>query len=81
MRLLITVLATALALTGAQAQQPMSPQAAQIQGAQNLGAHASQNGHADDGSAKLKAKANDKAYDAALKNLPDKQYDPWHGVR
>ena len=26
-------------------------------------------------------KANDKAYDAALKNLPDKQYDPWHGVR
>ena len=28
-----------------------------------------------------KAKANDKAYNAALKNLPDKQYDPWHGVR
>jgi hypothetical protein len=26
-------------------------------------------------------KANDKAYNAALKNLPDKQYDPWHGVR
>jgi hypothetical protein len=28
-----------------------------------------------------KPKANDKAYNAALKNLPDKQYDPWHGVR
>jgi hypothetical protein len=28
-----------------------------------------------------KVKANDKAYNAALKNLPDKQYDPWHGVR
>jgi hypothetical protein len=28
-----------------------------------------------------KVKANDKAYSAALKNLPDKQYDPWHGVR
>jgi len=26
-------------------------------------------------------KANDKAYNAALKNLPDKQYDPWRGVR
>jgi len=26
-------------------------------------------------------KANDKAYNAVLKNLPDKQYDPWHGVR
>jgi hypothetical protein len=28
-----------------------------------------------------KVKANDKAYSAALKNLPDKQYDPWRGVR
>jgi hypothetical protein len=26
-------------------------------------------------------KANDKAYNAALKNLPDKHYDPWRGVR
>jgi hypothetical protein len=26
-------------------------------------------------------KANDKAYNAALKNLPNKQYDPWRGVR
>jgi len=26
-------------------------------------------------------RANDKAYNAALRNLPDKQYDPWHGVR
>jgi len=28
-----------------------------------------------------KVKANENAYNAALKNLPDKQYDPWHGVR
>jgi hypothetical protein len=28
-----------------------------------------------------KPKIDEKAYDAALKNLPDKQYDPWHGVR
>jgi hypothetical protein len=28
-----------------------------------------------------KPKANEKAYNAALQNLPNKQYDPWHGVR
>jgi hypothetical protein len=26
-------------------------------------------------------KANEKAYNSALKNLPDKRYDPWRGVR
>jgi hypothetical protein len=28
-----------------------------------------------------KVKANDKAYNSALRNLPDKQFDPWRGVR
>jgi hypothetical protein len=28
-----------------------------------------------------KPKADDKAYNAALKTLPDKPYDPWHGTR
>ena len=28
-----------------------------------------------------KVKANDKAYNAALRNLSDKQFDPWRGVR
>jgi hypothetical protein len=28
-----------------------------------------------------KPKADEKAYDAALKQLPDKQYDAWRGVR
>jgi hypothetical protein len=27
-----------------------------------------------------KPKADDKAYNAALKQLPDKPYDPWHGL-
>jgi hypothetical protein len=27
------------------------------------------------------AKANEKAYNSALKNMPDKPYDPWRGVR
>jgi len=26
-------------------------------------------------------KADEKAYAAAISSLPDKQYDPWHGVR
>jgi cytochrome c556 len=26
-------------------------------------------------------KANEKAYNSALKNMPDKPYDPWRGVR
>jgi hypothetical protein len=26
-------------------------------------------------------KANDKAYNAALKSLPDKPFDPWRGTR
>ena len=28
-----------------------------------------------------KPKADDKAYNAALKGLPDKPFDPWHGAR
>jgi hypothetical protein len=28
-----------------------------------------------------KQKADEKAYSSALNELPDKQYDPWHGVR
>jgi hypothetical protein len=28
-----------------------------------------------------KPKADDKAYNAALKSLPDKPYDPWQGAR
>ena len=27
-----------------------------------------------------KPKADDKAYNSALKSFPDKQYDPWHGI-
>jgi hypothetical protein len=28
-----------------------------------------------------KPKTDDKAYNAALRNIPDKKYDAWHGVR
>ena len=43
-----------------------------------IGQHAAK---ASGGEKAAEAKANDKAYNAALHNLPDKQYDPWHGVR
>ena len=48
--------------------------------ASRLGGHASQEGHQGDKDDQ-KPKANDKAYNSALRNLPNKQYDPWHGVR
>jgi hypothetical protein len=76
MRWLIAGLA--LALTTAAAQAQMSPQQNQMNGAARLGQGASKQGAESE---KDKPKANDKAYNAALRNLPDKQYDPWHGVR
>jgi hypothetical protein len=77
MRFLIAGLAIALTITSAQAQ--MNPQAMQMQGAQRLGENASRNGHAENGASTVRA--DDKAYNSVLKSLPDKQYDPWRGVR
>ena len=56
----------------AQQQQQINNQA-------NIGQHAA--AAAAKGGGDEKVKANDKAYNAALKNLPDKHYDPWRGVR
>ena len=36
---------------------------------------------ADDKAAEQKPKADDKAYAAALKSVPNKKYDPWNGMR
>ncbi len=69
--------ALALMTVAAEAQVGVSPQQTQINNAARLGQSASK--AFDDKNAA--PKANDKAYNAALKNLPDKQYDPWHGVR
>jgi hypothetical protein len=74
MRMLIAGLALALMTGAAQAQ---TPQQSAVTGANRIGQNASR--QFDDKSDK--PKANDKAYNAALRNLPDKQYDPWHGVR
>lgn len=65
-----------LVLTMASAQAQVQPGT----GGMNIGRNmaAEQKGAGSDAS---KVKANDKSYNSALKNLPDKQYDPWHGVR
>jgi len=73
--LAIAGLALALMTTAAQAQ--ISPQQGQMNGANRIGQSASR--QAEDKNDK--PKVNDKAYNAALHNLPDKPYDPWHGVR
>ena len=76
MRWLFAALALALVASGAQAQQ--APGQMNVNAAQQIGQHAGKYSGADKGA---EVKANDKAYNAALRNLPDKQYDPWHGVR
>jgi hypothetical protein len=75
-RYLIAGLALVLMTAAVEAQ--MTPQQTQINGNSRIGQSASKALDAND---KDKPKANDKAYNAALKNLPDKQYDPWRGVR
>jgi len=69
-----------LALVAALAASPAgAQQQSQMTNASHVGQHAA-NASATGGD-ESKVKANDKAYNAALKNLPDKQYDPWRGVR
>lgn len=80
MRLLIAGLALAAMMASAQAQ--VGGQQTQINAASGVGQHAAAASAQGDKAAEAgKLKANDKAYNAALRNLPDKQYDPWHGVR
>jgi hypothetical protein len=79
MRLAIAGLVMALTIASAQAQ--IAPgQSSQMQGATQIGQRAESATRASETDA-AKVKANDKAYNAVLHNLPDKQYDPWHGVR
>jgi hypothetical protein len=67
MRLLITMLAL-VALTAS----------AQAQTGGGHGKHGRQQAEKGDSQ---KPKIDDKAYNAALRNIPDKKYDAWHGVR
>jgi hypothetical protein len=74
----------ALTMASAQAQLGNTPGISpSTTGAMNIGKSVAADekvGRSSSSDPKEKASA-DKAYNAALKNLPDKQYDPWHGVR
>ena len=80
MRLLVGSIALAAMVCAATTVSAQSPRQSQMNQAANVGRHASDaSGKA--GSDEPKVKANDKAYNAALRDLPDKQFDPWRGVR
>ena len=78
MRLLIAALAVGLTMASAQAQV-MAPNGAQMP-ASGIGAAAEK--AAQQGSkSPAEVKSDERAYNSALHNLPDKQFDPWRGVR
>jgi hypothetical protein len=68
-RLLIAAVAFALLTASAQAQ------------AGGGGGRGRQAHQQPETSGPQKAKTDDKAYNAALRNIPEKKYDAWHGVR
>jgi hypothetical protein len=81
MRLLVGSIALAAvvcATTTASAQ--INPQQGQMNNNANIGRHAASDSARASGE-ETKAKANDKAYNSVLRNIPDKPFDPWRGVR
>lgn len=55
---------------------------AQIGGGQIIpGANVGANATKQQEQKAVKPKADEKAYNSALGNIPDKRYDPWRGVR
>ena len=78
--ILVTGLALAAGVVSAEAQQLTPGVSPGTSASQGIGQHAATAGAKDSGD-EAKVKANDKAYNSALKNLPDRQFDPWRGVR
>lgn len=79
MRIAITGLIVA-ALSGALTIECAHAQAMGGPGGGGGGGH-KQHQQKTDKTDTTKPKADDKAYNAALKSLPDKPYDPWAGAR
>jgi hypothetical protein len=71
-RFFLATLAVALLVASAHAQAP---------GGGGLGGGGRQHQQKSEKPAEQKPKVDDKAYNAAVKGLPDKPYDPWHGAR
>jgi hypothetical protein len=80
-----TVLVAGLALAAwtvaAQAQQGPGGFAPGPYSGSQIGQAAANASSKDATDERSKVKANEKAYNAALRNLPEKQYDPWRSVR
>jgi len=70
-KILVVAVALALMAASAQAQMGGSPGGAR-QPFNKRGTSSSKD--------PPRPKADDKSYNSALKSLPDKQYDPWHGI-
>ena len=81
MKLLIGGLALAAVVCAAATtvNAQMSPQQSQMNRNADIGRHAAEANNK--GTDEVKVKANDKAYNSVLRNIPDKQFDPWRGVR
>ncbi len=77
--LAIAALAAALTLTGAHAQSMGGSGFGG--GGGGIGGGRKHQQKSTDKTAEQKPKVDEKAYAAALKGLPNRPYDPWHGVR
>ena len=80
-KILVAALALSALTAAAQAQQgPGAGMAPGPYSASKIG-QAAESASSKIDSEGPKVKANEKAYNSALHNMPDKQYDPWHGIR
>jgi hypothetical protein len=81
MRLLIggVALAAVVCAAATTVSAQTSPQQSQMNRNADIGRHAAEAN--TKGTDEVKVKANDKAYNSVLRNIPDKQFDPWRGVR
>jgi hypothetical protein len=81
MRLLIggVALAAVVCAAATTASAQNTPQQSQMNRNADIGRHAAEANNK--GTDEVKVKANDKAYNSVLRNIPDKQFDPWRGVR
>jgi len=70
----LAIAAVAVALVASSAQAQTMGQSG------GSGGHRHQQQNADKSGAQ-KPKADEKAYASALQSIPNKQFDPWHGVR
>jgi len=82
MRVLVGSLALAAVVcaTAKPASAQINPQQSQMNRNADIGRHAA-DANTKSSSDESKVKANDKAYNSVLRNIPDKQFDPWRGVR